>query len=167
MLSMGATSAQLLQPIRLLQHRRPRYRAGCVMGNLIARGCGKSSSRSCEYGTGLRGLVVKTAGDAGVDIVYGERIHLRSDRNELLFDCHRHQGVPTLTRRSSSPSIGQAICSRPRLHRCGREHGCISSAAAPPIIPASLMPAAPRLEGTIWHQPVDDFIKRLDPPAWI
>lgn len=77
MLSMGATSASFSGlSDYFFRTVAPDTVQGVVMGNLIAQdGVQKLAIAvfNDEYGTGLRDTVVKTAGDAGVDIVYGEK----------------------------------------------------------------------------------------------
>lgn len=77
MLSMGATSASFSGlSDYFFRTVAPDTVQGAVMGNLIAQdGVQKLAIAvfNDEYGTGLRDTVVKTAGDAGVDIVYGEK----------------------------------------------------------------------------------------------
>ncbi|MDF4072859.1 ABC transporter substrate-binding protein [Bifidobacterium adolescentis] len=77
MLSMGATSASFSGlSDYFFRTVAPDTVQGAVMGNLIAQdGVQKLAIAvfNDEYGTGLRDTIAKTASDAGVDIVYGEK----------------------------------------------------------------------------------------------
>lgn len=77
MLSMGATSASFSGlSDYFFRTVAPDTVQGAVMGNLIAQdGVQKLAIAvfNDEYGTGLRDTIAKTASEAGVDIVYGEK----------------------------------------------------------------------------------------------
>ena len=113
MLSMGATSASFSGlSDYFFRTVAPDTVQGAVMGNLIAQdGVQKLAIAvfNDEYGTGLRDTVVKTAGDAGVDIVYGEKDTF--DPTETNFSS-----IATAIKASN-----QAAAQGPRLRRCGHE----------------------------------------------
>lgn len=97
MLSMGATSSDFsgLDPY-FFRTVPPDSVQGAVLGQVIAQDGVKNLAIAAfneEYGTGLRDTIAKTASDAGVNIVYGEKDAF--DQTKSLVKELASQGVDT------------------------------------------------------------------------
>ena len=97
MLSMGATSSDFsgLSPY-FFRTVPPDSVQGAVLGQVIAQDGVKNLAIAAfneEYGTGLRDTIAKTASDAGVNIVYGEKDAF--DQTKSLVKELASQGVDT------------------------------------------------------------------------